>query len=164
MYTPEEVAAAKEYLLEKIAGGMSVAEAVRTDEDMVLPSERKIWTWLQEGRKDFDEEFFQRYARAYKQRADGIFEEILQIADDGRNDTYVDENGKTRVDWDVVQRSKLRVDARKWILARMDSKRFGDKIETTLQGGDKPIETVNYANLSDAALEEIVKNSNASKT
>ena len=164
MYSPEEVAAAKKHILEEIPKGLSLAEIVCRDKDMILPSERKIWTWLQEGHKDFDADFYQDYARAYKLRANKIFEEMLQIADDGRNDTYTDADGKTRIDWDVVQRSKLRVDTRKWILSRMDSKRFGDKMETTLQGGDKPIETVNYGNLSDAALEEIVKNSNASKT
>lgn len=66
-------------------------------------------------------------------------EEMLEIADDGRNDTYKDEDGREIANQDVIARSRLRVDARKWLMARMAPKKYGDKIEQTLQGGDTPI-------------------------
>ena len=56
-------------------------------------------------------------------------EEILAIADDGINDTYVDDDGRPRVDNDVIQRSRLRVDTRKWLMSKMAPKRFGDKVD-----------------------------------
>jgi len=164
MYTPDEIKQFKAFIINEVIGGKSLESLIRNDVDMNLPSSPTIYGWLREttstgeANSKYDAEFFSDYAHARAIRASKIFDDMLTIADDGSNDTYVDpESGKTFTDYDVVQRSKLRVDTRKWILARMDSKRFGDKIETTLQGGDKPIQTVDYSKLSDNALEEIAK-------
>ena len=70
-----------------------------------------------------------RYARAQKARAHVLADEIIEIADDGTNDTYVDEKGQTRVDQDHIQRSRLRVDTRKWVLAKVLPKVYGEKVE-----------------------------------
>jgi hypothetical protein len=51
----------------------------------------------------------------------------VDIADDGKNDTYVDENGKQFVDNDVIQRSRLRVDARKWVVSKLLPKKYGER-------------------------------------
>jgi hypothetical protein len=63
-------------------------------------------------------------------------EEILEIADDGTNDTYKDDNGNERTDQEVIGRSRLRVDARKWLLAKMLPKKYGDKIQQEVSGPD----------------------------
>lgn len=55
-------------------------------------------------------------------------EETIEIADNGTNDTYTKEDGSEGVNSDVVQRSRLRVDARKWFLSKMMPKVYGDKI------------------------------------
>lgn len=65
---------------------------------------------------------------------DRMAEEILQIADDGRNDTYEDADGHERTDSDVIQRSRLRVDTRKWLMSKLAPKKYGDK--TLLTGAD----------------------------
>jgi hypothetical protein len=72
-------------------------------------------------------EFRHQYARAREAQADFLAEEILQIADDGENDTYATENGPA-VNHDVVQRSRLRVDARKWLASKLAPKKYGDKL------------------------------------
>ena len=54
-------------------------------------------------------------------------DEILDIADDGQNDTYVDDEGREKVDFENVKRSILRVDTRKWYLSKLAAKRYGDK-------------------------------------
>jgi hypothetical protein len=70
-----------------------------------------------------------QYTRAKQMQAELLASEILEIADDGRNDTYVDaESGEERTDHDVIARSKLRVDTRKWVLSKMLPKVYGDKI------------------------------------
>jgi len=56
---------------------------------------------------------------------------LLEVADDGRNDTYTDEDGNIRTDHDVIARSRLRVDTRKWLLSKALPKIYGDKIEAT---------------------------------
>ncbi len=63
-----------------------------------------------------------------------MFEEMLEIADDGANDTYLDKDGNEKVNVDIVQRSRLRVDARKWALARMSPRRYGDRVATEISG------------------------------
>jgi hypothetical protein len=70
----------------------------------------------------------EQYARALERRAHDLAAELLVIADDGSNDTYVDEEGNTRTDHDVIARSRLRVDTRKWLLSKLLPKRYGDKL------------------------------------
>ena len=71
----------------------------------------------------------EQYARAREAQADKMAEDILQIADDGANDTYKDDKGNIMTDHDVVARSRLRVDARKWLASKMAPKKYGDKVE-----------------------------------
>jgi hypothetical protein len=86
--------------------------------------------WLNE-----HEAFREQYARATEQRADLMAEEILEIADDGRNDYATTENGET-FNSEHVQRSRLRVDARKWLLAKMQPKKYGERVQTEVTGPD----------------------------
>lgn len=94
--------------------------------------------WLDGSRPEFSEQ----YARAREAQADKLAEEALQIADDGRNDTYVDGDGNVKTDTEVIQRSKLRVDTRKWLASKMAPKKYGDKV--AIGGADDlgPVQTV----------------------
>lgn len=84
---------------------------------------------------DADNTLSDRYERARARAADVIFEEILGIADDGVGDTSIDpETGREIVNHDHIQRSKLRVDARKWVLAKMSPKRYGEKSQVEHSG------------------------------
>lgn len=74
-------------------------------------------------------EHIEKYARAREAQADRHADEILRIADDGASDTYIDEHGNERTDQEVVARSKLRVDARKWLASKMKPKVYGDKLD-----------------------------------
>lgn len=90
--------------------------------DEGMPAASTVFKWLSE-RKEFSEQ----YARAREAQADHLAEEILQIADDGTNDTYQTDNGAA-VNHDVIARSRLRVDARKWLAAKMAPKKYGEKM------------------------------------
>jgi hypothetical protein len=79
--------------------------------------------WLQA-----NEGFRDNYVRARDAQADYLAEEIIQIADDGLNDTYATEDGDA-VNHDVIARSRLRVDARKWYAGRMAPKKYGEKVQ-----------------------------------
>ena len=100
-----------------------------------MPTSETFFKWI-----DADKDKTIQYTRACEQRADNIFEEILEIADDSSNDVKITEDGIQTVNSEFVQRSKLRVDARKWMLGKMNPKKYGDKSTTILEGGDKPIE------------------------
>jgi hypothetical protein len=83
---------------------------------------------------DSDIERKEQYTRACEDRATAIFEDIIDISDDSSLDTtVVEKNGQTieveNKEW--VNRSRLRVDARKWILSKMNPKKYGDKIDVT---------------------------------
>lgn len=105
-----------------------------------MPAASTVFRWLSE-RKSFQEQ----YARAREAQADHLAEEILQIADDGENDTY-EVDGETRTNQDVVARSRLRVDARKWLASKMAPKKYGEKVtqEHTGEGGGPVKMTVEF--------------------
>lgn len=96
-----------------------------------MPGMTTVLRWLADEEKP---EFRLQYAYAREAQADLLAEEILEIADDGSNDTYEDADGNQRTDQDVIARSRLRVDARKWLASKMAPKRYGDKIEATHTG------------------------------
>ena len=77
----------------------------------------------------------EHYARACEARAEAIFDEILEIADESSNDIEQIDLGdgmvSEKVNHEAIQRSKLRVDARKWALSKMNPKRFGEKLDVT---------------------------------
>jgi hypothetical protein len=131
----------------RLAEGESLRSICRDDE---MPTQSMVFRWLAD---DNNKTFREQYARAREAQADHLAEEILEIADDGRNDTYEDENGNTRTDQEVIGRSKLRVDARKWLASKMAPKKYGDKLQTELSGPDgKPIEYKRVEDLSDDDL------------
>lgn len=93
---------------------------------------RKACKELSYHRRDFDKlvksdpELNDQYTRAREERADKIFEEILEIADDSSGDKKYTENGEV-LDSEYVARSRIKIDARKWMLGKMQPKTYGDK-------------------------------------
>jgi len=83
-----------------------------------------------------DEKKLNRYARAIEIRADKMAEEMLEIADNYEHDVIKDKDGKEIIDHAVVNRDRLRVDSRKWLLAKLHPKKYGDKIDMT-SGNEK---------------------------
>ena len=70
---------------------------------------------------------------AKEESADALVEDILDIADDGSND-WMAVHGKDgseawKLNGEHVQRSRLRVDTRKWIASKLKPKKYGEKIE-----------------------------------
>jgi len=113
-------------LCDKLAAGQSLKAICANDAG--LPSERSIYRWLAD---EANEAFRQQYARAREAQADAIFEEILEIADDGSNDWMSNnepEDPGYRLNGEHVQRSRLRVDARKWMAGKLAPKKYGDKL------------------------------------
>lgn len=93
-----------------------------------------VLAWLSEGHNNYKKDFALQYARAKEMQSDMLVDEILQIADDGSNDTYKDDDGREKVDQDVIARSRLRVDSRKWIASKLKPKKYGDKLDLTSDG------------------------------
>jgi hypothetical protein len=83
--------------------------------------------------------FFQQYARAREAQAHALAEELLEIADNGSND-WMQRNDPNNPGYlengEHLQRSRLRVDARKWLTSKILPKSYGDKTEVEAYGKD----------------------------
>ena len=102
----------------RIAEGESLRKICK---DEKMPSLVSVWRWLNES-----ETLSKQYTRAREEQAETFVDEILDIADDNKDDTSIDENGKLIINQEVIARSRLRVDSRKWIASKLKPKRFGD--------------------------------------
>ncbi len=127
-------------LATKICDRIALGESTRTilkSEDM--PASSAFYRWLtEEDKKDFKEQ----YEKACNARAELMFEELLEIADDGTND-WMKKNNKdgstfTVIDSEHIQRSRLRVDTRKWYLSKVLPKKYGDKLDLSTLGKELP--------------------------
>ncbi len=102
-----------------------------------MPSKSTVMRWLSD---EANEDFRDQYARARERQADHFADEILEIADDGHND-WMDRQVRKGVfvrspDHEHINRSKLRVDARKWLMSKLAPKKYGEKLELTgAEGG-----------------------------
>jgi len=138
---------------------------VCVNEDM--PAMTTIFRWLRT-----KEEFKQQYETAKDEAADLMVEEINDIADNSTNDYMANRvemaemEDKTigelseseisnligRLAPEHIQRSRLRVDARKWTASKLKPKKYGDKTTTEHSGVDgKPIEHAWSVEIVDAA-------------
>jgi hypothetical protein len=105
-------------ILSEIEEGASLRSILRRED---MPSRTLFFEWLHA-----DENKVNQYARSCEVRSDNIFEEILEITDEDYG-TYIDERGNEKIDSASVQKKRLQVDARKWMLGKMQPKKYGDK-------------------------------------
>ena len=105
--------------------GESLREICR-DEDM--PDKSTVMRWLAS-----HAEFRDQYAGAREAQADYYAEEIIEISDDATNDWMerqrTDGSTEEVENKEVLARSRLRVDTRKWLMARMAPKKYGEKLD-----------------------------------
>ena len=112
-------------ILLEIEEGASLRSILRRDD---MPSRYTFFEWLHN-----DEEKTNQYARACEVRAEQIFEDILEIADETQGDKKFTESGEI-IDSEYVARSRIKIDARKWMLGKMHPKKYGDKLDVTSAG------------------------------
>ncbi|HAD8110446.1 TPA_asm: DNA packaging protein [Salmonella enterica] len=106
----------------RLAEGESLRSVCRDDG---MPSKQAVLRWLAR-----NESFRAQYVRAKEEGA----EELFDIADDGTNDWMekLDKDGEAigyQLNGEHVQRSKLRIDTRKWYLSKIMPKKYGDRIQ-----------------------------------
>ena len=124
----------------RISEGQSLREIERADD---MPSMTTIFRWLGK-----HEDFREQYAQAKVAQAEKMAEEILDIADDGLNDWMTRKNSDGD-DYEVpnhehINRSRLRVDSRKWLLSKLLPKKYGEKQEIA-HTGDIAVHVIRYA-------------------
>jgi len=136
-------------ICEQLATSSKSLRSICKEEGM--PTVRTVLSWLAQGDKeDATPElkgFLHQYARAREQQADFLAEEIIEISDDGTNDLMTITKGDKEYNVEnkeVTNRSRLRVDARKWIASKLKPKKYGDKLDVTTKGNEIPSATITY--------------------
>ena len=110
----------------------------RICEDEKMPNASTVHEWILDGKH---EDFAKQYAQARTIQAEQMFDEILDIADDGSNDFILMTKGDVSYNMEnkeVTNRSRLRVDSRKWYLSKVLPKKYGDKLDLTTAGKELP--------------------------
>lgn len=120
-------------ICERIADGQSLRSICAEDG---MPVTSTVCKWLAENKP-----FSEQYARARELQADSLFDEILEIADDGTNDWMErKDSAGGNIGWqengEALRRSALRVDARKWMAAKLQPKKYSEKIQQEISGAD----------------------------
>lgn len=113
----------------ELAQGQSMVAVCKSEE---YPHRATIFRWI--GKYP---EFRDKYEKAKEECADYLVEEMLDIADNGSND-WMERNGEDNEGYQLngehVQRSRLRLDTRKWIASKLKRKKYGDSSTTTHEG------------------------------
>ena len=99
----EDIAAS---ICEQVANGLALKEICASGG---MPARSTVYKWF-----GLHRAFVDMYTRAREERADLIADEIVSIAD-----TEPDAN-----------KARVRIDARKWWAAKVNPKKYGDKIQT----------------------------------
>lgn len=120
----------------RLASGEALKSICR---DEAMPGLTTVYRWLAS-----NSEFRDLYTRAREDQADTLADEIIEISDDGKNDWMKRNHGEDDPGWvangEHIQRSRLRVEARKWIAAKLKPKKYGDRLTQEVTGKDgKPL-------------------------
>ena len=127
-------------LANKICAELSQGYSRRTVcKNPKYPCAATIFNWLSSNK-----EFLEQYTRAKQESADALTDEMLDIADDATNDWMerLDGDGQPigyQLNGDHVQRSRLRIETRKWLASKLKPKKYGDRITQDVNITDVPL-------------------------
>ena len=148
-YKPEDKTKQANQVFDLMREGLSSNQACR--KIGLPPSTLSRWV-------DEDEKLAEQYARAREELIEKIAAEIIEIADQP-----VGTNDKGSTDAGAVQKQRLQVDTRKWLLSKLAPKKYGDRLELA---GDKEnplqVQTIDPSKLSTDVLAQIMAAKDAS--
>lgn len=105
----------------RIVQGESLNRIVKNSDNM--PDIATVYRWLL-----VNETFRNMYAQAKEDQADTLADEIQDISDERPMMTIVtDDETIEKLDAVGINRNRLRVDARKWIAAKLKPRKYGDR-------------------------------------
>lgn len=112
----------------QLSAGVSLRTVCKAEE---MPCAATVFSWLRT-----KPEFLEQYTRAKEEAADALSEEMLDIADDATNDWMAKVSDEEKgagyvINGEHVQRSRLRIETRKWLASKLKPKKYGDKVDMT---------------------------------
>jgi len=139
-------------ICERIAGGESLRSILKTEG---MPSMPTVMRWVLN-----IPEFDSKYARARQMQAEVWADEMIDIADDAVNDYMVKKNKDGdaigyELNGENIQRSKMRLEQRRWYAEKLRPKVYGPKIAIGGAPDLPPIQTTNQLDVSNLTLEQL---------
>ena len=132
-------------ICDRLADGESLRKICADDE---MPNKSTVLRWL-----DKNPAFCDQYERARARQTEGMVDDILEIADDSADDFQEVEVAPgvkvNQVNHEVIQRSRIRVDARLKLMQLLNPKKYGKKLALEVK------DERTARQLSDADLAEI---------
>lgn len=125
-----------EKILTLVENGMTLLKACEAISEMddvrVTPGLMRFWA-------KSSKETMLRYIRAQEDKLEAWAEQVVIISDDRGDDVMKDKQGNVLldgrgnpvVDHENIQRSKLRVEARKWLLSKLKPDVYGERLAVT---------------------------------
>jgi hypothetical protein len=110
-----------------------------------MPDISTVYRWIAE-----HQAFREMYTKAREDQADTLADEILNISDEEPMQVIRTEDGGSieRLDSAGINRNRLRVDARKWVAAKLKPRKYGDR--TTLAGdAENPVKVETVVEIKD---------------
>lgn len=120
-------------ICERLVRGESIKGMCAGDD---MPNASTVYVWL-----DRHPAFAEKYARARASATEAMLEDLLEIADkEGLN----------------TDEKRVRIDARKWAMSKLQPKKYGDRQQVEHTGADgAPIEIASTVGLAVAAAREL---------
>ena len=89
--------------------------------DPAMPARQTVLNWLAGAwpAGDARQEFLGQYARAREAQAELYADDIIEIADDAGEDALEDAKGNLVPNMARINRDRLKIDARKWVVTRL---------------------------------------------
>jgi hypothetical protein len=118
-------------ILDRIAMGETLREICR---DAHMPNRLAVFRRVRD-----DIEFRDQYVRAKEFQLEVMEDDLIDIADNGTND-WIErrkQNGEVIgyiVNGEHIQRSRTRIDARKWVMSKRLPKKYGDRAIMSADG------------------------------
>lgn len=89
------------------------------------------WRWKHE-------EFRQMYEEAKKHQVELLVDECIDIADNVYKDDIISEAGNQVCNAEYINRSRLRIDTRKWLASKLAPRIYGDKTHNIIDATLRP--------------------------
>jgi len=124
-YSQEDIDLIFTNICEQIETGRSLRSILKEDDNM--PSSSTFFIWLKN-----DALKTKRYELATDLRTDALFDEIIDIAYNTQEGTTTKETerGVEITTGDMLGHRRLKIDALKWSLSKLNPKKYGDKVES----------------------------------
>lgn len=105
-------------------------------EDSRVPSMPTVFNWLNPKHGNFRPDFLEVYRTAREIQAEVLADQMMDIADDTSGDVIIKFDPKTKkreilTNHDNINRSRLKIETRKWEAAHMQPKKFSDRVQFT---------------------------------